>query len=183
MVPVNRIVISVALRRGKFCQITVIRIQMKTICCPLSYSLATNAGIYIPGVAILHGLEIVRVSLIGSDGTLSHTIDPVSLVCMELAYAVPVNGSSIGLKTISDMDSDIVTPASFNQRPWKSIVEDSCAKLVVTVRRDCIIGDLEPIFSLDTWWPLDLVVSVNTRFTSIRVFVLSDFIFQPTRIG
>ena len=131
--------------------------------------------VYIPGVAILSSFEVVRVSLVRSDGTLSHAIDTISFVGMELANAVPMDGSPIGLKTIGDMDSDIVTPAGFDQGPGKSVVENFTSRLKITVRRDCVISDLQPIFSLDAWWPLALVVSGDTFDASARVSLLCIF--------
>ena len=125
--------------------------------------------VYIPGVAILRSFEIVRVSLVRSDGTLSHAIDTISLVGMELANAVPMDGSPIGLKTIGDMDGDVVTPAGFNQGTGESVVEDFTGRLEITVRRDCVISDLQPVFSLDAWWPLALVVSGDTLDASARI--------------
>ena len=132
-----------------------------------------NVDVYIPGVAILHSFEVVRVSLVRSDGTLSHTIDSISLVGMELANAVPMDGSPIGLKTIGNMHSDIVTPAGFNQGPGVSVVEDFTGRLEITVRRDCVISDLQPVFSLNAWWPLALVISGVTLDASARVSLLS----------
>ena len=49
----------------------------------------------VPGMTVLGRLEVVGESVIGSYGTLRNTVDPIICVCMELAYAMPMDSSSI----------------------------------------------------------------------------------------
>lgn len=58
----------------------------------------------IPSMAVLSRLEVVRVSIVCSNGTLRDTVDPISLVGMELTNAMPVDGSPIIGQIIGDVN-------------------------------------------------------------------------------
>lgn len=59
----------------------------------------------IPTMTVLSRLEVVRVSIVSSNGTLRNTVDPISFVCMELTNAVPMDGSPIVFQIIGNVDS------------------------------------------------------------------------------
>lgn len=49
----------------------------------------------VPGVTVLSRLEIVCISVIGSNGTLRNTVDSISFVCVKLTNAMPMDCSSV----------------------------------------------------------------------------------------
>lgn len=57
----------------------------------------------VPGMTVLGRLEVVRISVVCSNGTLRHTVDSIGSVCMELTDTVPMDCTSIVWMKIGNM--------------------------------------------------------------------------------
>lgn len=102
---------------------------------------ASELGIYylkrvmrvIPRMPVLQNLEFVGKRVSFRNRTLRNTIHAVHLHSAELAQAMPVNCSTIGVIVVLDMNDQLITPACFDQRSWICLVEDLTTSLVETV--------------------------------------------------
>ena len=80
-------------------------------------SVAVLVGIVavVPGRAVLLDVEVVNLHAPWGDGTLGDTIGAVLIALAVLADAMPVDGSSIVLHVIIDVDLDVVTPVDLER--------------------------------------------------------------------
>ena len=88
----------------------------------------------VPRMAILQGLELVGVRVSLRNGTLGDAVNTIHLHSAQLAQAVPMNGSAVGLVVVLDMDDELVAPAGLDQGPGILFVEHLAAGLVEAVR-------------------------------------------------
>ena len=104
-------------------------------------------------MAVLECPELVSKHISPSNRALRNAIDTIHLIRVQLADAVPVDSRAILIIIVPDMDDELVTPASLNQRPGKLFVEDLPAGLLKSVREQCHVPiHLEEVFPRDTYW-------------------------------
>ena len=87
---------------------------------------------------------------------------------MELAKTVPMDGASISFNVVGDMDRDVVTPASFDERARVGVVQYFAFSLEVSVWRDRLVGNVEPEFAVDAWRMHILIIGVDAGFMVIK---------------
>ena len=119
----------------------------------------------VPAVAILQSLEIVGITATGSNGALCHAIHTIGLVGVELSEAMPMNCGAIGFDVISDMDSNVVAPAGFDQWTGIRAIHDFAFRLKVSIWGYCLVLDIKPEFTMNSLGPGFLVVSMDARTT------------------
>jgi hypothetical protein len=99
----------------------------------------------IPRRTILKGTKLVCEGIIGGDGALSDAVYTIHFHGAILPDTMPMDRSAVISQFICDMDSDEITPTSFD--PWTgvSLVEDLSIRVINTVAVDGLVVNLKPI--------------------------------------
>ena len=141
----------------------------------------------VPTVAILQSLKFVGVSATSSNGALCHAIHAIGFICMELSEAMPMNGGTISLDVIGDMDGDVVAPAGFDQWAGIRAIHDFAFGLKISIWRYCFVRDIKPELTMDSLGPGFLIISMDARkrvTNAISPLVLSHLlILAEQRLG
>lgn len=87
----------------------------------------------IPRMSVLQNLELVGKRVSFRNRTLCDTIHAVHLHSAELAQAVPMDCSTIGIIVVLDMNHQFIAPAGFDQRSWVCLVENLAAGFFETI--------------------------------------------------
>lgn len=84
-------------------------------------------------MSILKSAPSIRETISLSNGALSHTVDTVHLIGVELSNTMPVNCGTIEVVIISHMDHKLISPAGLYQRRREGVVEHFSCRLFETV--------------------------------------------------
>ncbi len=116
--------------------------------------------------------EVVRVCVSIGNGTLRHAVDFVSFICVKLANPVPMDCTSTSRDIVGDMIGEIIARADSNQRFRISIVEDFAFGFEICISRDSLVGQVEPIFTMNALLPRVFIIGVDNEVTSLNKEVL-----------
>jgi hypothetical protein len=105
--------------------------------------LETEVGM-IPSGSILSGSEFVGQAVAGGNWTLCYTWNTVVFSRVQLTNTVPMNGSSIKLEVVRDMNDEVVSPVSDDGWTGNGAVE-SKSETRVSIWRNCSVFNRQPV--------------------------------------
>ncbi len=116
--------------------------------------------------------EVVRVCVSIGNGTLRHAVESVGFIRVKLANAVPMDCTPTSRDIVGHMNGEIIAPACSKQRFRIRIVEDFAFGFETSIRRDNLVGHVEPIFTMNALCPRVFIIGVDTEVISLNKKVL-----------